>query len=277
MTVAADPIQKALHAPGEPSCKVLVGDCQDVMPLMRAGSFDCIFADPPFNIGEDYSEWKDKLPWQDYLVWTERWVNKCVTLLSPRGNLWINCPDAIAARIVVHLEDTHRMTLADWCIWHYRFGQWKASGFIRSKVHALHFVHDRKTAIWNPAEVMVDSDRASIYNDQRTQDTDNPGKRVPFDVWGIPSDGKYWGRVQGNNKERNPNHENQLPEKYLERVIRSTSNPDSVFFTPFVGSGTELVVARSLGRVSIGIEIGESEADSAMERITRGSVRITKG
>lgn len=280
---ATEAIQKTLTVSGSPACKVLVGDCREIMPLITAGGFDCIFADPPFNQGEPYSAWKDTLPGQEYRQFTKEWLDGCVRLLSNKGNFWINCPDQIAARVVVHLEDTHGLTLRNWCVWHYRFGQWKDSGFIKSKVHALHFVKDKDRAIWNPDEVLVASDRASKYNDPRTQDTEKPGQRVPLDVWGItdafdsdyPGDGPNWGRIQGQNKERNHQHSNQLPERYLERVIRSTSNPDSLFFTPFVGSGTELTVARALGRISMGVEIGESEAASAVERIERGAVRIT--
>lgn len=268
---------------GNPPCKVLVGDCREIMPLMPPQSFDLIVADPPFNIGEPYSEWRDSLSGRDYREFTNQWLDGCIRLLSPRGSFWVNCPNEIAARIVVYLEDCG-LVLADWCIWHYRFGQWKDSGFIKSKTHALHFVRDRKCSIWNPDEVLVPSDRASKYGDSRTDGTSNPGRRVPLDVWGVdtafdpdyPGDGSYWGRVQGNSRERQPLHSNQLPEKYLERVIRSTSNVDSAVFTPFVGSGTELTVARALGRSCVGIEIGESEADSAVGRILRGAVRLGK-
>jgi len=280
-TVLAPPIKEVLTVSGSPPCKVLVGDCQEIMPVITV-SFDLIIADPPFNIGEPYSECPDRMPWLEYRLWTERWLNKCIPLLGERGNLWINVPDQIAARVVVHLEDVG-LVMADWCIWHYRFGQWKDSGFIKSKVHALHFVRDKKAAIWNPDAVLVESDRSSKYGDKRTQNTEKPGQRVPLDVWGItdafdgdyPGDGKFWGRVQGNNAERNPASPNQLPERYMERVIRSSSDPTSTVFTPFVGSGTELTVARALGRAGIGIEIGKSEAASAVERVARGAIRVT--
>lgn len=272
---------KTLKLTGTPPCKLHVGDCREVLPYLPEGAFDLIMADPPFNQGEAYSVWKDTLPGREFRKFTNEWLDLTVPRLSARGNLWVNVPNEMAARIVVHLEDTHGLMLADWCIWHYRFGQWKDSGFIKSKSHALHFVRS-KDFIWNPSAVLVASDRASKYNDSRTQDTDNPGKRVPLDVWGVtdafdpdyPGDGPYFGRVQGNNAERNGNHPNQLPEKYIERVVRSCSNPDSLVLTPFAGSGTELVVARALGRVSVGIEIGEAEAESAFARIKRGAVRV---
>lgn len=281
MSVTANPIQEVLRVPGSPPCKILRGDCRLIMPLMAEQSVDLIFADPPFNIGEPYSTWKDSLPGREYQQFTREWLGGCVRLLKVTGNFWINCPDEVVARVVVQLEDQHGLVLADWCCWHFRFGQWKDSGFIKSKTHALHFVRDKKQAVWNPDEVLVTSDRVK-YRDSRTDFTDKPGQRVPLDVWGVteafdgdyPGDGPNWGRITGNNLERRPEHSNQLPERYLERVIRSTSNAGNLVFTPFAGSGTELAVARALGRVSIGIEIGEPEAHSAAARVQNGAVRI---
>lgn len=275
-------IKRVLKADGDPPCKILVGDCREIMPFVSPESVDLIFADPPFNIGEPYSEWKDTLPGKEYRKFTEEWLDGCVRLLKPSGSLWVNCPNEIAARVVVHLEDNHGLVQADWCCWHYRFGQWTDRGFIKSKSHALHYVRDKSLAVWNPDEILVSSDRKSKYKDSRTENTKNPGKRVPLDVWGVtdafdpdyPGDGPNWGRIQGQNAERRPQHSNQLPERYLERVIRSTSNPGDFVLTPFAGSGTELVVARALGRVGMGIEIGVKEAHSAFERVKNGAVRI---
>ena len=30
-------------------------DCLDIMVSLRSGIFDCIFADPPFNLGKNYN------------------------------------------------------------------------------------------------------------------------------------------------------------------------------------------------------------------------------
>jgi DNA modification methylase len=93
----------------------------------------------------------------------------------------------------------------------------------------------------------------------------NKGLRVPMDVWY----GKYWGRIQGNNKDRRHNHHNQIPEIYLERVIKACSNLGGLVLDPFCGSGTTSTVARALGRRSITIEYSQVNAKSAWERITK--------
>ena len=119
------------------------------------------------------------------------------------------------------------------------------------------------------------SDRATKYNDERTKDTATPGLRPPLDVWG--ADGEpFWGRVPGNSKERRPNHPNQLPEVYLERVLLSASDPEDLVLDPFLGSGTSCTVARALGRRSIGIERSPQSAQSAFERIRLGRGSLSR-
>src|SRR5262249_36966819 len=104
----------------------------------------------------------------------------------------------------------------------------------------------------------------------RTRETRQPGLRVPLDVWY----GANWGRIQGNNRERRKNHQNQIPEVSLERVIRACSNEGDLVLDPFLGSGTTCTVARALNRPSIGIEYSSKNAASALRRIKDGPVHL---
>jgi len=128
--------------------------------------------------------------------------------------------------------------------------------------------------VWNGDDILEPSDRAAVYADQRTfnKKEGHNGKRVPLDVWYGP----YWGRIQGNNKERRANHQNQIPEIYLERVIKACSNEGDLVLDPFLGSGTTCTVARSLNRRSIGIEFNCENARSAFQRIKKGALRLGK-
>jgi len=257
----------------DPECRVHVGDCRDLLPkVVEPGSVDLIFADPPFNWSRAYDEWHDSMPEAEYLRFTYDWLDLCIETLSDTGSFWINIPDDWAAEIVVHLKG-RGLTMINWCVWHYRFGQNTQSRFINSKVHALYFARDREQRTWNPGDVLEYSDRRSIYADPRTEskkDGTPAGLRVPMDVWY----GLYWGRIQGNNKERRHGHDNQLPEVYLERVVRACSNPGDLVLDPFLGSGTTGVVAHALGRRFVGTEYSKANATRAFERIEAGPVRI---
>jgi DNA modification methylase len=264
------------HAMAGPDTRVYCGDCRETLPRIReaaAGLVDLVFADPPFNWNRAYDRWDDSMPREDYLDFTYRWLDLCVDALTARGSIWVNIPDDTAAEIVVYLKGEKKLEMANWCVWHYRFGQNTTRAFINSKVHALYFTKDPVNRVWNPQEVLEASDRASTYFDPRTlekKDGMPAGQRVPMDVWYGP----YWGRIQGNNKERRAYHDNQLPEVYLERVIRACTDPGMLVLDPFLGSGTTGVVARALGRRFIGCEFSPENAASAFERIGRGPVRL---
>jgi site-specific DNA-methyltransferase (adenine-specific) len=253
-----------------PETAVYVGDCRDILGELPQSSVDLIFADPPFNWDVAYGEWDDARPREEYLAFTRSWLDGCLRVMHEQGSLWVNIPDDTAAEIVVHLK-SRGLTMINWCIWHFRFGQHRLGNFIVSKVHALYFARDREKRVWNPQAVLEPSDRAAIYDDPRTHKTRQPGMRVPLDVWYGPN----WGRIQGNNKERRKNHQNQIPEVYLERVIRACSNEGQLLLDPFLGSGTTCTVARGLGRRSIGIEYSEHNAQSAFERILQGPIRLS--
>jgi DNA modification methylase len=267
----------------DPSAKIYVGDCRDVIPTLKDcgspkshGQVDLVFADPPFNWDRAYDEWHDAMPEKDYLDFTYAWLDLSIDALRPGGALWVNIPDTWAAEIVMHLkkhpDPRRQMAMVNWCIWHYRFGQNTTGRFINSKVHALYFVKAGAEHTWNGQEVVEMSDRRSIYKDKRTENKRDgmpAGMRIPMDVWY----GKFWGRVQGNNLERRGYHDNQLPELYLERVIRVSSNPGDLVMDPFLGSGTSGVVAHALGRRFIGTEYSKANAKSSFERIKAGPVR----
>jgi site-specific DNA-methyltransferase (adenine-specific) len=253
--------------------RVWIGDCRGKLATLKpalAGKVDLVFADPPFNWNRAYDKWNDSMPREDFVQFTYEWIDACLELLSERGSFWINIPDDTCAEIVMHMK-ARKMEMVNWCIWHYRFGQNTTSRFVNSKVHALYFARDAKNRTWNPMEIVEPSDRATTYFDPRTtskKDGMPPGMRVPLDVWY----GAYWGRVQGNNKERRGYHDNQLPEAYLERVILSTSNEGDLVLDPFLGSGTTAVMARAYGRRFIGTEFSKANAKSALERIKAGPV-----
>jgi site-specific DNA-methyltransferase (adenine-specific) len=256
-----------------PRTEIFIGDCRKVIAALtptHAGAVDLIFADPPFNWNRAYDKWDDSMKDDEYLAFTRDWLDACITMLSPSGSFWVNIPDDWAAEIVVHLKSRH-LHMINWCIWHYRFGQNTTSRFINSKVHALYFAKS-KDRVWNPDAVLEPSDRATTYFDPRTLDKKDgmpAGKRVPMDVWY----GQYWGRIQGNNKERRAFHDNQLPEVYLERVIRACSTEGQLVMDPFLGSGTTGVMARALNRRFLGIEFSADNAKSSFQRILAGPTR----
>jgi DNA modification methylase len=258
----------------KPRASIYIGDCRQVLatlPQAKAHAIDLIFADPPFNWNRGYDRWNDSMEHEAYLAFTYEWLDLCIQGLRAGGALWVNIPDDWAAEIAVHLKKRN-LTMRNWCVWHYRFGQNTTERFINSKVHALYFEKPGGKRTWNAKAVLELSDRASTYFDSRTlqkKDGMPPGHRVPLDVWY----GTHFGRVQGNSKERRNYHDNQLPEAYLHRVISACSHRGDLVLDPFLGSGTTGVMARALGREFVGIEYSPLNAANALARIEAGPVR----
>ena len=65
--------------------EVICGDCREVVPNL--GKFDFIFADPPFNIGQDYQGYDDSRP--DFDEFTPAWIeaawDACDGVLADSG------------------------------------------------------------------------------------------------------------------------------------------------------------------------------------------------
>lgn len=257
--------------------QVVQGNCIEWMNTSFGRKYDLIFCDPPFNIGQAYDEHNDSMQSEDYGEFTRAWLSRATGRLADGGVLAVHGSIKVNDLVRREAENLPLKELSR-LIWHYRFGQHTESNWIPSYAVCSVFCTGSKPNTWNSSEVLVDSDRASKYDDSRTKTKSEgvPGKRVPFDVWGIPSDGPYWGRVQGNNKERVKGHPNQLPEVYLERMIRAYTNPGDWVLDPFGGTGTTIVVCKALGRNCTTIEKSRRYCKDIAERLyVRGSVRVT--
>ncbi|MDE0267269.1 MAG: site-specific DNA-methyltransferase [Thaumarchaeota archaeon] len=79
------------------------GDCINVMRDMKPESVNCIFADPPFNLGKDYrTKFIDKN--SNYIEWCGEWIREGVRLLKDGGAFFLYCMPSIAVKLVHELN-----------------------------------------------------------------------------------------------------------------------------------------------------------------------------
>lgn len=249
---------------------VIHGNCVEVLTGMSI-LYKFIFADPPFNIDQGYDEYDDNLSEEDYIEFVGQAVNRCVRVLHPNGIMCLHGGDYLC-QLFLHIMRDYPLERIAWINWHYRFGQCSRSNWIDARCHCLIYSTEL-THTWNPEAVLVESDRVA-YGDKRVNETERGGKRLPGTVWGVPSDGPYWGRVQGNSRERREQHPNQLPEVYLARLIKAYTNKGDWVLDPFGGSGTTAVVAKALERNCDTIEYSAGNCESIKRRLKKGTVRI---
>jgi site-specific DNA-methyltransferase (adenine-specific) len=238
--------------------QILCGDCVEILRRAEEPFADLVFADPPFNIGYKYDKYHDSRASEKYLAWTRDWIGQCARVLKPQGSIYIAIGDEYAAHIKLILEDEHQLTLRNWIIWHYTFGQQTKTKFARSHTHILYFVKDAKQFTFNDDLVRVISDRQKKYRDSRAY----PAGKIPDDVW------NEYPRICGTFTERT-GHPCQMPESLLARIIRTSSNEGDWVLDPFCGSGVTAAVAHKLGRRYTTFDLSEDYVEAARKRIAK--------
>jgi site-specific DNA-methyltransferase (adenine-specific) len=184
------PDPAALRQPFQPDALYLA-DSVGLLNAWQPGWADLVFADPPFNIGYAYDVYKDKKPYEQYYEWTKQWMAACKRALKPTGSFYIAIGDDYAAEVRMIGRDLG-LTLRNWIIWHYTFGQNTQMKFSRSHTHIFYFVCDPKNFTFNDREIRFPSARHTVYKDRRG----HPLGRLPDDTW------DEFPRVCGTFKER---------------------------------------------------------------------------
>ncbi len=235
---------------------ILLGDCIELLDKIDQPFVDMVFADPPFNVGFRYDKYHDKLEKNNYLAWTRDWMTACLRVLKPHGSFYVAIADDYAAHIRIIGEELG-LSVRNWIIWHYTFGQQTTQKFAKSHTHILYFVRDVKNFVFNDLAVRIPSDRQLYYNDARAISI---GK-IASDTWDCYS------RVCGSFKERQGWHPCQMPELLLARAVAVSSNPGDMVLDPFSGSGTTAAAALQLGRNYCGFDISEDYVINSRKRL----------
>jgi len=88
-------------------------DCITVLEGLRSEIIDCVFADPPFNLGKDYKNgFADKTSEADYYDWCSQWINECSRVLKPGGAFFIYALPELAIRFAGMMNK--RLTFRHW-------------------------------------------------------------------------------------------------------------------------------------------------------------------
>ena len=86
--------------------KLYQGDCLKILALIESETVDLAFADPPFNLGKEYtSKIDDALAEDHYLTWCESWLIEMVRVLKPGGHLVAFSGTRTYHRMVCAIED----------------------------------------------------------------------------------------------------------------------------------------------------------------------------
>lgn len=267
----------------QPTFELYQGDSLSQMWRLGKKTADLAFADPPYNIGYNaYDKYDDKRKPSDYLDWCEKWIWMIHGLLRPTGSFWLAISDEYVSEldVIAKQEGFHKRGHV---IWYYTFGVACAKNFARSHTHLLYYTKQKSRFTFNADDkaVRVPSARQLVYNDKRA----NPKGKLPDNTWVLsPKDlekaftpeedvwlesrvcGTFHERVE-RGTDKGEKAVPQMPEKVMERIILTCSNPGHLVIDPFLGNGTTGAVAVRLGRNFVGCDISENYVARSRERI----------
>lgn len=254
--MAADSVDLTVKSAKLEPWDVYVGDCLDGLDSVRDGSCRMVFADPPYNMGKNFGNNKDK--WDTptgYARWCEQWIEKCIDKLTDDGSLMIMGHPRYSAYIVPYLDS--RLHYVNQIIYYYSDGMPEKKNFERRYEVIMYYRKSENDFVFN-----IDSVRVPL---KRYDKTSNPAGKNPNDVWEI-------NRVRWNSKERvsagngKIAHLAQKPIRLMRRIVLAATNENDIVLDPFLGTGTTMVAAKEISRKAIGIEINPEYAEIAERR-----------
>ena len=230
---------------------------------------DLIYIDPPFNTGSDF-EYKDKFQDSTWLTLMENRLELAKEFLSDRGSFYLHLDYNANYLGKELLNDIFgKQNFINEIIWNYR-GTTNTNVKFAPK-HDTIYLYGYENHIFNFDDVRIP------YEDDNKFSKDENGKyymmwkkdqfyyppqkfennewillgKSQYDVWNdIPSMATAHGAEF-------LNFSTQKQEKLLQRIIKASSNENSIIFDYHLGSGTTIATAHKLGRKWLGVEMGE--------------------
>lgn len=230
--------------------RLICGDAIEEMSRLPANSVDLLVADPLYNLGKDYGNNKDLKEWDEYEVFTRKWLKEAERLLRETGAIYIFMGVRFISKLFLILENDFGLQFNSWISWHYTQGMGRKVGFSPRHEDILYFTKSRNF-LFNLDAIRIPQ---KYFRSVNNMSGANPG-----DVW-------EFSHVHYSNPEREQ-HPTQKPEALLERIILASSNPGDAVLDPFVGSGTTCKVADMLHRKWIGIDINPEYIEMSRKRI----------
>jgi len=206
------------------------GRAEDVLPTL--GTFDAVIADPPYGVGFDYGTDHDDAE-AGYIEWLWPIIEEAERHVSPGG--WM----------VVYQAARHvRM----WPGWFPR--DWRLVALPKM------FVQMRAGVV-----PLYATDYALVWRLPG-------GEKAQYEPW-MPKGNRDWFLSRTPNfglGRRSIKHPCPRPLDAVQYLVSLFVPPDGAVLDPFVGSGTTLVAAKSLGRAATGIEVAAEFCDESATR-----------
>ena len=230
---------------------VILGNCLENLSKIADNSIDLIFADPPYNIGKDFGNNKDKWNSTDeYISWCKLWIDECFRILKKDGTFYFMTATQFMPYLDVYVSEKYNVLSR--IIWSYDSSGVQSKKIYGSLYEPILMCTKNKNSkyTFNYEDILVEAKTGAqrkLIDYRKKVPTPYNTQKVPGNVWNF-------NRVRFKMEEYE-NHPTQKPESLLERIILASSNKEDIVLDPFSGTFTTSSVAIKLGRKAIGIEL----------------------
>lgn len=226
------------------------GDCRE-LALQLGVNGDLVIADPPY--AETSLDW-DKWPtdWPDFAA-----------QIAPQ--MWCFGSMRMFWR---YRDQFSQWTVAQDIVWEKHNGSSSAADRFR-RVHelALHFYRGEWGALHKEPQVTMDATARTARRKGRPPHWGEIGEKTYTSEDGGP---RLMGSViYARSCHGYATNETQKPEAIVSPLLQYSCPPGGLIVSLFAGSGTDLAVARKIGRRAIGFELRESQCEAAARRLSQ--------
>ena len=229
-------------------------------------SIDLIVTSPPYDVDIKYESYDDSIPYDKYLEFTRRWLDRCYNLVKYDGRLCLNIPldknkggqQSVSADITTIAKEVgwkYHSTI----IWNEQnisrrtaWGSWMSASapFVIAPVEVIVVLYRKR---WRKMR----RGKSDITRDEFIDWTNG--------VWNFSGESRS--RV---------GHPAPFPVELPKRCIKLFSFVGDTVLDPFLGSGTTLIACLETNRTGIGVEINKSYCELAVKRLKEYGIQQKK-
>ncbi len=225
---------------------------------IEENSIDLIVTSPPYNVDIRYNSYNDKIPYEIYIEFTQKWLEKAYRLAKEDGRLCLNIPldknkggqQSVYADIV---------TIAKKIGWKYHstivwneqnisrrtaWGSWLSATapYVIAPVEMIAILYKKR---WKKTS---GSKKSDITKNEFIEWTNG--------VWSFMGESRT-----------KIGHPAPFPVELPKRCIKLFSFVGDTVLDPFLGSGSTLIACVLTGRKGIGVEIDRNYCEIAKKRL----------
>ncbi|MCB0869510.1 MAG: site-specific DNA-methyltransferase [Solirubrobacterales bacterium] len=274
--------------------QILLGDNLELMEGMEDGSFQLIYADPPFNTGKVQARksvrtvadeegdrtgfggrrYRTETPdgsegevtpasyadaFDDFTAFLEPRLEEMHRLLAETGTLYLHIDYREAHYVKVTLDGIFgRECFLNEIIWSYDYGGKSKRRWPAKHDTILVYVKDPDRYYFDSTEV----DREPYMAPGLVTPEKAAKGKLPTDVW--------WHTIVPTNGAEKTGYPTQKPEGIIRRMVTASSRPGDLCLDPFCGSGTLGAVCRKLDRGYVLIDSSPEAIEVASRRLNPG-------